>query len=120
MSNLVLVSDTVWVVNEVRAALGAGGWEIEVVDDPRQVVEAVNESRPEVVLVDMQVGSKGGMAVVRAIRQRAELRPRLVMLLDRSADTFIAHRAGADAYVLKPIKVDELRHALTGATSEEE
>jgi len=118
MSKLVLVADTQWVANQVEAALAVGGWDIEVVTDPRQAATAVEEARPSAVLVDMQVGSKGGMAVIRSIRQSAGVRPRLILLLDRSADTFIAHRAGADAYVLKPIKAQELRLALEGNEEE--
>lgn len=120
MSNLVLVSDTAWVENEVKAALSVGGWEVETITDPHQAVPTVDEHAPEAVLVDMQIGSKGGMAVVRAIRQSASNRPRLILLLDRSADAFLAGRAGADAYVLKPIVASQLRMALTGTPAEEE
>jgi AmiR/NasT family two-component response regulator len=43
----------------------------------------------------------------------------LVLLLDRSADTFLAGRAGADASVLKPIDSDRLRRALAGDDEED-
>ena len=70
------------------------------------------------MIVDMQVGSMGGMAVVRDIRQSFDetSRPRTVLLLDRSADEFLARRAGADAFVLKPITASELREALGPGT----
>lgn len=118
MSKLLLVADAEWLINQVEAATAIGGWEIITVTDPRQAVDRVNEVRPHAVLVDMQIGSKGGMAVVRAIRQEADLRPRLVLLLDRSADEFIARRAGADASILKPIQANELRSALGGDEEE--
>lgn len=109
-----VVTDGIWVTNEVRAALTFGDWQIEEIDDGRAVVDRLRDGPVDAVLVDMQVGSKGGMAVVRSIRQAADLtpRPRTVMLLDRSADRFLARRAGADAGVLKPINAAELRHAL--------
>jgi DNA-binding response OmpR family regulator len=109
-----VVSDGAWVVNEVRSALSVGSWVIEVVDDPRAVEDRLDQSRVDAVIVDMQVGSKGGMAVIRSIRQSTDelTRPRTVLLLDRSADRFLAGRAGADASVLKPINVAELRTAL--------
>ncbi len=119
MSKLVLVADAGWVVNEVEAALAVDGWQVHVLSDPKAVVATVNEMRPDAVVVDMQVGSQGSMAVVRAIRQSADLRPRLVMLLDRAADTFIARRSGADAHVLKPISAYELRRALAAHDEEE-
>ncbi len=118
MSRLVLVADSTWVVNEVSAALAADDWEIETVTDPRSATSVVEESRPDAVITDLQVGSKGGMAVIRAIRQLPGPRPRLILLLDRSADVFLAGRAGADAHVMKPIKSFDLRRALAGDEEE--
>jgi DNA-binding response OmpR family regulator len=102
------------VTNEVRSALSLGSWQIEEIDDPRRVTDRLEESRVDAVIIDMQVGSKGGMAVVRSIRQATDPtdRPRMVLLLDRSADEFLARRAGADAAVLKPFDAPELRQAL--------
>ena len=115
MSQVLLVADAAWVVNEVKGALALGDWEVETLDDPRSVTDVITERSPEAVIVDLQVGSMGGMAVVRSIRQAFEGadRPRTVLLLDRSADDFIARRAGADARVLKPITASVLRSALT-------
>ena len=114
MSKVLLVTDAAWVTNEVKAALSLGRWDIEDVDDPRLVTEMAKDLKPDAVIVDMQVGSMGGMAVVRGIRGEIDEvdRPRTVLLLDRSADSFIARRAGADAHVLKPINASELREAL--------
>jgi DNA-binding response OmpR family regulator len=114
MPKLLLVADAEWVANEVRAALALGAWDIELLTDPRQVAERVTDSDYDAVVVDMQVAAMGGMAVIRAIRQATVrgTRPRLVLLLDRVADRFIARRSGADAAVLKPIPTAKLRQAL--------
>ena len=66
--------------------------------------------------------SSDSRARVGAIRDEvdADSRPRIVLLLDRSADRFLAHRAGADACVLKPIDSADLRQALAAGTDEEE
>jgi DNA-binding response OmpR family regulator len=109
-----VVTDGSWVKNEVRSALSLGSWQIEEIDDPRSVTARLEESRVDAVIIDMQVGSKGGMAVVRSVRQATDPgdRPRMILLLDRSADEFLARRAGADAAVLKPFDAPELRKAL--------
>ena len=118
MSRVLLVADASWVVNEVRSSLTLGTWEIDEVSDPRQASLLAKEHQAAAVIVDMQVGSMGGMAVVRDIRQSFDEleRPRTVLLLDRSADEFIARRAGADACVIKPITASELRNALGPGT----
>ncbi len=128
MPKVILVTDASWVANEVRAGLSLGEWDIEEISDPRLTTSLVLETRPDAVIVDMQVGSMGGMAVIRGIRGEVDEadRPRTVLLLDRSADEFIARRAGADACVLKPINAYELRTALqrgrapSSITTEEE
>jgi len=55
----------------------------------------------------------GGMATCLDLRleQRAERIPaqRIVMLLDRDADAFLAHRAEADAWLVKPVDALVLR-----------
>jgi DNA-binding response OmpR family regulator len=128
MSKVLLVTDASWVANEVRASLSLGVWDIEETSDPRLTTSLVMEKRPDAVIVDMQVGSMGGMAVIRGIRGEIDEgeRPRTVLLLDRSADELIARRAGADAFVLKPINSSALRAALqhgrtaSSVTAEEE
>lgn len=118
MPRVLVVADGSWVSNEVRSALSIGAWEIEEMSDPRAVTDHLEDSRVDAVVVDMQIGSKGGMAVIRSIRQATDEvdRPRTVLLLDRSADAFLARRAGADASVLKPINASELREALSPST----
>lgn len=127
MPTALVVTDGSWVTNEVRSALTIGSWEIEEIRDPTAVVDRLEKSKVDAVIVDMQVGSKGGMAVIRRIRQATDVfeRPRLVLLLDRSADAFLAGRAGADAAVLKPFDAPSLRSAVAlqpvaTASSEEE
>jgi DNA-binding response OmpR family regulator len=114
MPTALVVADGSWVTNEVRSALSVGSWQIEEISDPRTVTSRLEESRVDAVIIDMQVGSAGGMAVVRAVRQATDPvdRPRTVLLLDRSADEFLARRAGADAWVLKPFDASGLRRAL--------
>lgn len=114
MPTALVVSDGSWVTNEVRSALSLGSWQIEEIKDPRTVTARIEESPVDAVIIDMQVGSKGGMAIVRSIRQASDplTRPRMVLLLDRPADEFLARRAGADASVLKPFEAPQLRAAL--------
>lgn len=122
MSKLLLVADASWVANEVKAALSLGDWEVDELDDPRRATDLTKELRPDALVVDMQVGSMGGMAVIRGVRSEVDPgeRPRMVLLLDRKADQFLAKRAGADACVLKPITASVLRSALRGPGADEE
>ncbi len=117
MSTLLLVADTTWVRNDVLAAVAEPDVRVATCEDPRRAVEAVAAEQPDVVLVDMQVGSMGGMAVTRALRDAAaegEIPDvPVVLLLDRHADQFLARRAGTAAAVTKPFTPQDLRLVLT-------
>ena len=114
MREALLIADATWIVNDVQASLSRGDWHIDVLDDPVQASARVAESHPDVVIVDLQVGSMGGMAVVRDIKAALDpaAMPRLVILLDRTVDGFLAKRAGADAWVVKPFSDHALRVAV--------
>jgi DNA-binding response OmpR family regulator len=116
MAIVLVVSDDVWVDNDVRASLTDPGTVITSVSDPRAAAKAAEEHSVDVAVVDLQVGSMGGMAVVRALRTAVELDDlhplRLILLLDRDADKFLAHRAGADVAVVKPFSAQDLRAAI--------
>lgn len=115
MRKLLLVADASWVHNLVRAAVPSS---IEVIElaDPRLAVERFREIEPDVVVVDLQIGSMGGMAVTRSLKSTAFVEgwkeAPIVMLLDRTADEFLARRAGADSWLVKPVAPAELRAAL--------
>jgi len=117
---LLLVTDTTWVHNDVAASLPPG-WTMQVTDS-RVAVAAAAQHQPSVMLVDLQVGSMGGFAVVRAIKDAialGDLVPtKLVLLLDRQADRFLVNRSGADGALVKPFTAQQLRAVLTEVTTE--
>lgn len=123
MPKILVVADTPWVVNDVHAALSLPGYELQEHADPRQLPDAVAAFGPDVVVIDLQVASMGGMAMARSLKEAA-LAPDfpdvpVVLLLDRSADAFLAKRAAAVDWVLKPFDVADLRTAVEGAMSRE-
>lgn len=121
--HILVVADEDWVLEDVTAALGESRYEITSTDDPHGVVDLCNETNPDVVIADLQVGAMGGMAVIRSIRGaiatgKMAATP-TVLLMDRGADTFIARRAGADAAIRKPFGAFALRDLLDGLVKAE-
>ena len=108
---VLLVCDVPWVQNQIQAAL-SGAYEIVNVTDPYDAEEVAIVEGADLAIVDMQVGSMGGMAITRALRGAAPGVGPIVLLLDRAADAFIAKRSGADAWLLKPFAAQQLRSVL--------
>jgi DNA-binding response OmpR family regulator len=108
-----LVAPHPWVADAVRAALADTVGNLAVTGDPAAAPALALNEGAEVVLVDLQVGSMGGMAVARAIRAAARTAgvtpPAVGLLLDREADAFLAGRSAADGWIRKPFGAFELR-----------
>lgn len=122
MTDILVVSDVSWVVNDVRSALTDAHFSVTTEQDSSTVVDTVHDTSPDAILIDFQIGSMGGMAVTRAIRDAAATgsgtRPPIILLLDRDADGFLAGRSGADAWIRKPFTADALRATLDGLLTE--
>ena len=119
MSRILVVADVPWVRNEVHASLTAPDFELVDLDDPTAAATTALDGDFDAVIVDLQTGSMGGMAVTRDVREQAGLRGLdhlpVLMLLDRAADAFLAKRAGAAGWVAKPFDPHMIRTALTEA-----
>ena len=124
MKRALVVTDAAWVSNAVHAALPEPDYRLVDLDDPAAAASVAVAESVDVVVVDLQVGAMGGMAVTRLVRDEtgsaADPGIPVVILLDRAADSFLAKRAGARAWVTKPFSAHEIRTAIDHATAASE
>jgi DNA-binding response OmpR family regulator len=118
MFRVLIVTDDPRSRDRVHAALSFDGNELIDHSEPRSAADRAEEVDADVAVVDLQVGSMGGMAITRDFRAKEDRVP-VVLLLDREADTFLAGRSGADAWVTKPFTASALRTAVSDAASVE-
>jgi DNA-binding response OmpR family regulator len=85
-------------------------------NDGRKSREIVAREEPEAVIVDMQIGSMGGVAVCMDLRLEESggrlPATKILIVVDRRADVFLARRSGADGYLVRPMNPIRLRQAL--------
>ncbi len=83
--------------------------------------ELVSINAPDLAILDLQVGSMGGMAVTMSLRldESGDLLPHVpvLMLLDRAADVFMARRSGAEGWLIKPLDPLRLARAVETVTA---
>ncbi len=127
MPDVLLATDADWIRDEVDAAIGSRDLSVHWIRSGAEVIDAVDELDPALVVLDLQIGNMGGMAACTALRLEsgAGRLPRvpILMLLDREADIFLARRCDADGWIVKPVDSIRLRKAATallgGGTYEE-
>ena len=113
MSNVLLATDADWIRDDVQAALADETTQVSRVHRGDEVLEAIRAVGPDLVILDMQIGNMGGIATCHAIRLEegaGRLDPvRVMLLLDRADDRFLARTAQADGWVVKPVEGFMLR-----------
>ncbi len=113
MAEVLVVSDSTKVRNEVVSSIFDPTTTVRELTRGSEVRAAVDENTPDLVVLDQQIGKMGGMATCMDLRLeesggRLDHVP-VLLLLDRRADVFLARRAGADGWVVKPL--DSMRLA---------
>ncbi len=89
---------------------------IEEFANGRDVLERVKDGDVDLVILDMQIGAMGAMAICMDLRHEESygaLEPvSVLMLLDRRPDVFLARRSGAEGFVVKPLDPQRVRTAV--------
>jgi DNA-binding response OmpR family regulator len=117
VTTVLLATDSDSIFADVDAALASSSVSVLRVRAGRDVVPVTADRQPDLVIIDLQIGNMGGIAACIAVRQeegagRLERRP-VALLLDRSADVFLAQESGAEGWLVKPLDALRLRRLQT-------
>jgi CheY-like chemotaxis protein len=128
--HVLVATDATWVLDDIVASLGGPDTSFTVCREGR-AVEGVLEDRtdengedlPDIAILDLQIGSMGGMAVTMDLRldESSGRFPHIpvLMLLDRSTDVHLARRSGAEGWMIKPLDPLRLRRAVAAVLAGE-
>ena len=91
-------------------------WEAYEAGDTAQALEAAREFGPDLAVVDLRLAGESGMDVVRALRG-LDATVSIIMLTGYGsiATALEAVWCGADDYLSKPVDVDQILAAFSGA-----
>jgi two-component system response regulator ChvI len=108
ISRLLLVDDDALLVTVLGAALAEEGYTVEVARDGRDALRRFQHSRPDLVVLDVQLPEMDGLEVCR--RLRAQATTPIILLTSRAeeVDRVTGLDLGADDYVTKPFSTREL------------
>ena len=114
MPRVLLVDDEPSVRAALKELVEARGWEPLVAGSGAQALELLD--RADAVVTDFSMPEMDGMELLRAIRERDQSLPVVLLTAHGSERLAVrAIRAGAYEYVPKPFDVDELALALARA-----
>ena len=115
MRTILVASDAPSVRAEVAAIARTPDVAVREARSGPAVMAEVADSLPDLVVVDLQMGNMGAMAVCLELRLEESYgnlpHVPVLMLLDRRADVFLAKRSGAEGWVVKPLDPMRIRRA---------
>ncbi|HEY2855616.1 MAG TPA: diguanylate cyclase [Gemmatimonadaceae bacterium] len=114
-ARILIVDDHEDNVELLRARLESWGYATESAMDGEQALEKVEQSPPDLILLDVMMPHIDGMEVARRVKGNTKL-PFIPIImqtaLDTTEDKVEGLEAGADDYITKPIEFPELKARL--------
>ena len=112
---LLLADDSVTIQKVVGITFASEDVELITVDNGDDALARVKETKPDVVLADVNMPGLNGYELCRAIRADADIASTPVLLLTGSFESFDESRArdaGANAHIAKPFEAQALVDAV--------
>jgi DNA-binding NarL/FixJ family response regulator len=115
VTRVVVVDDQTLVRQGIRSllALAEGIDVVGEAADGAEALERIAELGPDVILLDVRMPRLDGVGVLRALRERGDATPALVLTtFDDDEAALKALRAGAKGYLLKDTSLERLAEAI--------
>ncbi|WP_037485914.1 response regulator, partial [Sphaerotilus natans] len=109
LSDLILVvEDEPRLSRLVADYLKAAGYDTRIIDNGLDVMPAVRERVPALVLLDLMLPGQDGLAVCRELRAHGDTPVIMLTARVEEVDRLIGLESGADDYICKPFSPREV------------
>ncbi len=105
---ILLVDDDRELIDLLAFALRRAGLDPIAAHDSGSALRLFEERRPDLVVLDINLGASSGLDVLKQLRRRASLPVIMLTALDSEEDKVRGLEAGADDYLTKPFSHREL------------
>ena len=109
--NILVVDDSQLDRSRLEKLLGAAGYMVVTAADGSLALEAVKRSKPDLILMDVNMPVMDGFAATRALRADPATKDIPVVMVtgkDQKADKAWGQMLGAKGYVTKPFTDEQL------------
>lgn len=112
---ILVVEDEAHLAEGLQFNLEAEGYEVEIASDGGAALAALGGEAFDLVILDLMLPVVGGFEVLRRMRASGDLSPVLVLTAkDAAQDLVRGLEEGADDYLCKPFRLDELLARIRG------
>jgi len=108
MPLVMVVDDDQDLAEMLSIVLTSAGMEVDLVNRGDQVMDLFNTNPPDLVLLDVMLPGVDGIEVCKLIREKSMVPIVMLNAKDDTHDVVLGLEAGADDYIVKPFKQQEL------------
>ncbi|HEX7619754.1 MAG TPA: response regulator [Anaerolineales bacterium] len=109
MIKVLLADDDFTMVALLKTLLGMEGYQVAtLLDKTGNIMENIRREKPDVLIIDIFLGTRNGMDVVRKIREDPDMKDLKIVMVSGIDKTEECLAAGADAFLLKPYMPEAL------------
>ncbi|HLA85712.1 MAG TPA: response regulator [Thermoguttaceae bacterium] len=107
---VLLVDDDHEIIESLRVALSAKGYEVVIARDGNQGLAMVEREDPDMLILDMMMPKRSGFLVLERLRRARPVPLRIIMITanEGSRHKAYAEMLGVDDYIRKPFAMDRL------------
>ena len=115
-ASVLIVDDEVFFREVIREGLEESGYKVYQAEDGSECLNEFREHHPDVVLLDLRMPKMDGLSVLSVLSNESPETPIIVVSgAGAMRDALEALRLGAWDYILKPVELEVLRHAVRRA-----
>lgn len=111
MNKVLVVEDEPDILEMVRYNLDQAGLDVETAEDAERALQSVQETLPDLIILDLMLPGIDGLDMCRQVKQDARTRHIPILMLTarkEEVDRIVGLELGADDYVVKPFSPREL------------
>lgn len=105
---ILVIDDTLNVQVLLSDFLVSQGFEVQVASDGREALEVVQESNPDLILLDIMMPNMDGYQFISQLRRASNIPVIMITARQQEADIIHGFDLGADDYITKPFRLREL------------
>lgn len=108
MYKIIIVEDSEFIREELKTYLERYGYEVEAPDSFESIIEYINKSNANLILLDINLPLYDGYYICREVRKKSDVPIIVVTSRDSQVDELMSMNLGADDFITKPYNTEIL------------
>lgn len=109
MKKVLICDDDEGILEATKILLNQSGYDVELISDGKDILKAIREVRPDVVLLDLWMPNLDAKKLLNKIKKEQEFSNVPIVIFSASNETEqISKEIGANDFIKKPFEIEDL------------